>query len=288
MFLWTGNCLPSEDALEMLKKNRLSGMNGGETTITESQKSATNVAPLGIWRNSQFQVYAPNQNENVYTNLWTGPFYGYERVIETFRLTDAPLRLKPINIYYHFYSASRQASLNALQKVYKWSLEQNPLNIFASEYVEKVHDFNRTVIAKSGDSWLVRNSGQLREFRLPGSAGFPDLDKSRNVAGFSDHQNSRYIHVGPGGESSIVIGSAPRVTPYLHNANGRIEGLVRNDSTVSLKFNGHLPISFTLEGASGYSVAGSGMLKEGVAGKSGERMFFSTLTEEDIVITRKP
>ena len=32
-----------------------------------------------------FQVYAPMQNENVYTNNWTGPFYGFERVIRNLR-----------------------------------------------------------------------------------------------------------------------------------------------------------------------------------------------------------
>src|SRR5204862_449411 len=86
----------------------------------------------------------PNlENENVYTNLWTGPFYGYERAIETFELTERPYRLKPINIYYHAYSASKRASLSALDKVYQWALSQPVMNLYASEYVQKVLDFNR-------------------------------------------------------------------------------------------------------------------------------------------------
>ena len=76
----------------------------------------THVAAMGIRKGPYFQVYAPNQNENVYTNHFTGPLYGYERVIETFLLTERPYRLKPVNIYFHTYSASRRASLEALHR----------------------------------------------------------------------------------------------------------------------------------------------------------------------------
>ncbi len=89
-------------------------MNGGDTLITRADPSLTRVAPLGIPRGRHYQVYAPNQNENVYTELWRGPYYGYERVIETFELTELPRRLKPVNIYYHAYSATKTASLAAL------------------------------------------------------------------------------------------------------------------------------------------------------------------------------
>ena len=54
-------------------------MNGGDTTITRSQNSWTRIAGLGIPKGGNFQVFAPNQNENVYTKDWTGPFYGFER-----------------------------------------------------------------------------------------------------------------------------------------------------------------------------------------------------------------
>ena len=81
-------------------------MNGGFTTISKAEPSLTLVAPLGIMKGDYYQIYAPMQNENVYTNLWNGPFYGFERVIETFEMTDKPLRFKPVNIYYHAYIAS--------------------------------------------------------------------------------------------------------------------------------------------------------------------------------------
>ena len=121
-------------------------MNGGDTLITRSNPSLALVAPLGVTKNGHFQVYAPNQNENVYTNNWLGPFYGYERVIETFELTNVPYRLKPIDIYFHTYSASKPASLKALDKVFRWATEQETNPVHASDYIRKVLDFNQLVV----------------------------------------------------------------------------------------------------------------------------------------------
>ena len=154
VFLWTGDCNPKKETLEKTYQAGLLNMNGGETIMSRMRPSLTAVAPLGIPRDAIFQVYAPNQNENMYTNLWTGPFYGYERVIETFQLTDKPLRLKPINIYYHTYSASKPASLKALKKVYDWALSQPVLPLHASAYARKVLDFNEQTLAREGE-WLA-------------------------------------------------------------------------------------------------------------------------------------
>ncbi len=78
---------------------------------------------MGIHKaDNTFQVFATNQNENIYTNLWHGPYYGFERVIETYELTEKPYRFKAVNIYYHSYSGTKVASLRALRKVYDYVL----------------------------------------------------------------------------------------------------------------------------------------------------------------------
>ena len=82
-----------------------------------------NIGPSGVNYGPYFQVYAPVQNENIYTNLWTGPFWGFLNVIQTFELTENPRRLKPISIY-HFYSGQKLASLNALKRVYEWAISR--------------------------------------------------------------------------------------------------------------------------------------------------------------------
>ena len=53
----------------------------------------TAIGALGITKGNNLQVYAPITNENIYTNLWQGPYYGFERVLETFEMTDKPRRI---------------------------------------------------------------------------------------------------------------------------------------------------------------------------------------------------
>jgi len=139
IFQWTGNCVPGEDAVHLAYQAGALNINGGDTIITNSDPTLTAVAPLGLARGEWFQVFAPNQNENVYTNLWTENFFGYRRVLETFRLTDLPRRLKPVDIYYHFYSATKEASLNALKQVHDWAIGQRLFAIYSSDYIEKVY-----------------------------------------------------------------------------------------------------------------------------------------------------
>ncbi len=251
IFQWTGNCVPGEDAVRMAYEAGALNINGGDTLITESNRSISNVAPLGISRGDYFQVFAPNQNENIYTNLWTGPFYGYRRVLETFRLTELPMRLKPVNIYYHFYSATKEASLNALKQVHDWALGQRLFAVFTSEYIEKVLDFNRTVVAWDGSGWLIRNNGQLRQMRISRTLGYPDLQNSSNVAGFNDHGDSRYLHLLPGGEARVRLAQSPPGVPYLVSAGGFLDSFERGKNGVKLELHGYTPFTVRIGNARG-------------------------------------
>lgn len=249
IFLWTGNCNAGADALALTERSGVLNMNDGDTLITRSNPSLALVAPLGVAKKGRFQVYAPNQNENVYTNNWTGPFYGYERVIETFELTGAPYRLKPIDIYFHTYSASKPASLNALDKVFRWALEQETTPVQASDYIRKVLDFNRLVVARSPDGWRVRGTENLRELRASATLGQPDLGASRSVAGFNRQGDSLYLHLA-GGEAEIRFRQAAAPMPYLISANARVERMARisaaDGSTLSLTLRGQVPLKFAL------------------------------------------
>lgn len=97
----------------------------GVTRLPPAARSTvTQVEGLGLERDGLFQVFAPNQNENVYTNEWRGPFYGFERVIETFEFTETPRRLKPINIYFHTYLTTKLAGMRSLDKVFSYAMAQ--------------------------------------------------------------------------------------------------------------------------------------------------------------------
>ena len=275
VFLWTGDCNPAPQTMALVEQAGVFGMNGGETIITRSNNSLTAVGPLGLQKGAYFQVFAPNQNENRYTNLWSGPFYGFQRVIETFELTDRPRRLKPINIYYHAFSATKKASLRALQKVYDWALQQQGMHIYASEYVQKVADFNHIVVARDGDAWLISGAQSLRELRIPQTLGYPDLQRSQEVAGFNDHESDRYVHVSGAARARIVLQATPPLMPYLAQANGRLVRWERTQDGIKFGLQGHLPLKLVVKNSE-KCVFRNGNSKQAATRITGGTMEFKT------------
>ena len=264
VFLWTGDCNPDEEPLIETEAAGVLNMNGGDTLITRSDPSITLVSPLGIPRGAHFQVYAPNQNENVYTNLWEGPFYGFERVLETFELTETPRRLKPVNIYYHMYSTTKIASLAALHKVYQWALSQPLFPVYASEYIAKVNEFQHVVVARSLDgSWLVRGTHALRTLRIPAALGAP---AGAGVAGHARQGASTYIHL-YADEARFQLAPGDSSGPFLAEANARIASFERRNNGFSFALAGHRPVEFRLAGTARCSVSAAG--RELTPGKNG-------------------
>lgn len=246
IFLWTGDCNPGADAIAKTDSLGLLNMNGGDTVITNSQPSLTLVAPLGIAREGHYQIYAPNQNENVYTNNWTGPFYGYRRVIETFKLTDAPRRLKPMDIYFHTYSASKPASLKALEEVFDWALKQPNHPVYPSEYIRRVMDFNQSVIAREGNDWLFYGDGAIDTLRIDPVVGYPAANDS--IAGYKDFNAARYLHLIKSPVNRVTLTpQAAAAYPALIDANGALLTWQQQDRQTDMTFNSYVDLDFTLK-----------------------------------------
>ncbi len=219
LFFWTGDCLPSKEALKICYDNRILNINGGDTVITDENPWLSLVAPLGLYRGDYFQVYCAIQNENIFTDEWTN-YGGYVKAIEAFKRTEYPKRLKPIDIYYHFYSASKKASLNALHRVYRWALGQKVNPMFASMWIKRVLDFENLAVAKDleGD-WIVVTNKNLKTLRTQK----PISDRSENVLGYKYRKNSGYyIHLNEKGRYRISYkGDKPDFR--LVEANGIVQ-----------------------------------------------------------------
>ena len=198
VFLWSGNCRPSVEALRLVREAGIENMNGGNTILSKRFRGIAAVAPKLVSTGGEIQVFASNQNEYYYTDGWKGPYFnGFSRVIETFELTESPRRLKPVNVYYHFYSAERSDSLLALEQIYDWCKSQELHLMTASQYATMVRDSFHTDIFEIEDrKWKISNRGHHQTFRLPVSAGFPDLTDSEGVIGFREFQDSWYIFTG--------------------------------------------------------------------------------------------
>ena len=247
IFLWTGNCNPGADGTAKTDSLGLLNMNGGDTVITNSNPSLTDVSPLGVNREGYYQIYAPNQNENVYTNNWTGPFYGFKRVIESYQLTDKPRRLKPVDIYYHTYAASKPSSLKALDEVYTWALKQANHPVFPSAYIRRVMDFNSMVIAREDKDWLFYGNGLIDTLRINATQGYPGINGS--VAGYNNFNDDRYLHLLKADVNRVTLASRPGTAPYLVDANGALLVWQQQALKTKMTFEAHVMLDFTLSHA---------------------------------------
>lgn len=234
VFLWTGNCRPPPEALAIVRKLGLENLNGGDTIISARNRTVTAVAPRTMPWGDELQVYAPNQNENVYTNNWRGPLFGtFSHVIETFQLTEAPRRLKPMNIYYHFYSGDYPSALQALEKIYDWVGTQSPHPIEVSHYARLARDTRGTEVFGAGhERWFIVNRGESRTVRMTALQGARiDLARSRGISGWKIDHGQAYVHTDGSPIAILALGSEPKDHLRLESASG------------DLRFTAHGPTS---------------------------------------------
>lgn len=259
VFQWSGDTAPNEAALKAVHEAGMLNINGGDTLISKANPTLTAIGALGIAKGRYLQVYAPITNENIYTNLWRGPFYGYERVLETFEMTDKPRRIKPVGIYYHTYAATKAAGLKSLKTVYDWAARQDLHPVRTSDFIRKVQDFHTYAIAIEGEGWRVRGAGHLRTLRFPiaAAAMVAPLSTSEGVAGVSEGVEGSYVHLT--GAQAWVANPASALVPsgptaeariWLHDANARITQWERKQQGLRTDFSlqGHVPLQFTLSG----------------------------------------
>lgn len=254
---WTGDCMPQEDVLEYTYKNGILNINGGYTTITNDKPWLSLVASYGLKRGEYRQVYTGAENENVYTNDWHGPFWGFKKVIQTFKLTDTPRRLKPIDIYYHFYAASKTASLSALDDVYRWALQEETMPIYTSQYIPKVLEFYDISMSRDKNVWHFEGMKELKTLRLDKSLPKPEYKDSQVIIGQKDKGTQVYLHLNTQAPSIDLKldASSSRDGNYLIDTNAEVLDYnkspdhisFRLESYVALVLNYHLQKGCTLE-----------------------------------------
>jgi hypothetical protein len=113
---WSGNTLAFEAAIAASRRAGVRNINGGDSRFDVEYPSAIWVSPLARRVGSELQIYSSNSNENTYTDLWTGRYFGYRLIQKTLENTENPRRLKPFNLYYHMYTGEKHASLHAMKQ----------------------------------------------------------------------------------------------------------------------------------------------------------------------------
>lgn len=258
--LWPGDAAPPRVALHRVSQAGVLAINGGDTVITRTNNSWTNIAPYGIAKGdhpAEYQVYAAAMNENVHANDWLGAYAGFERVLETFALTDVPIRFKALDIHYHFYSATKLAYLKALDKVFGYALAQPVLPVFTTEYIARALEWRQVSVAREGERWLVRSGPNLRQLRWPGQ-GVPELASASGVAGYLPGPGGLYIHMGAE-EAAFRIGPATPRHPHVREASGFIRNFQRHGRDMQFDFGGYYQPFVEIADVSGCSVSVDGM-----------------------------
>ncbi len=208
ILLWSGSCRPPGEALVALERKGYLNINGGDSRMDTAFNSLGHLSPLGRRESGALQVYAGNANENIYTNLWSPPFAGYRDVIQTFERTEVPRRLKPVDVYYHYYSGDHEASLQSLRIVHDWVKTHDLEKIHASLYARIVRGFySATIEEKRPGEFFLKNYGDLRTFRFRGDLKV-DEKKSRNVKSSTLYQGELYVSLGEAPETTIVFRGA--------------------------------------------------------------------------------
>lgn len=250
MIFWPGDALPDEATIQYAYDAGLQNVNGGTTIITHANPSLTGLSPLLRPTTGGLQIYAPIINENMYTNLWKGPFYGFRDVIDTFELTNSPRRLRGLHLYYHFYSGTKQASIKVMDDIYAFMIRQQPISLWMSDYLPRVRGLYESSLARTADGdWQVRGLNALRTLRLDPQLGWPDLTRSRGVAGVRDLPEGRYVHLS---SDNALLALRPErdPRPALEEANVPLQAWrYMDDRQVSFSLAGEFDIEFSVRAA---------------------------------------
>ncbi|WP_335617129.1 bifunctional glycoside hydrolase 114/ polysaccharide deacetylase family protein [Halopseudomonas sp.] len=247
LIFWSGGALPGAEAIAMAYEGGMANVNGAETFLTKADPSLTGVYPLLRPTKGGLQIYAPIINENLYTNLWQGPFYGFSRVIDTFELTDSPRRLRALNLYYHFYSGTKLASIRAMNDIYRYMDEQQPISLWMGDYLRRVRGLYEGSTARTLDGrWQLRALQGMRTLRLDPALGWPDLQRSQGVAGVRDLPQGRYVHLS-GDHAMLVTRTTRDPAPALEQANLPLTAWhYQSDKRVQFSFRGEFPLALAI------------------------------------------
>ena len=169
---WTGDAKPFESAIRATRRAGMRNLNGGGARLDSGYPSITYVTPLARQVGDEHQIYSVNAGDNSYTGGASGSLGGFARLAETWDATAKPRRLKGAHLYYHVYSAKKQASLSAIKRLLDKARAERLAYIKASDYASIADGFFKVSIEKTGPmTWKVskRDGLQTVRFDSPGS-----------------------------------------------------------------------------------------------------------------------
>lgn len=234
ILLWSGDTQAFSKAMELVHELGIQNLNGGDNQFDWESYSVSWIAPKGRKVGPYWQIYASSANETIYTRVWEDRFYAYRYLVETLMKTESPLRLLPLNIYYHLYIGEKKASLDALIQNIKFALTQDIFPVSASHYAKVVQGFYTTKLVKlNSDKWQVSDRGELQTIRFDKALlKGVDFQSSKGVIGQRHFQGSLYVILDKSEKFPIIrlkkldsFGEEPEDEKlYVIQSNWKLEG----------------------------------------------------------------
>jgi tetratricopeptide (TPR) repeat protein len=265
MMLWSGQCNPTEEALALTEKARLPNLNGGDPMMDAYHPSVSHLAPLHRVVGNQIQSLTSGANDYVYTDRWTRPRFTFANLIETFRRTETPRRLSPVNLYYHFYLLAEPGGRVVLDKIYDWIETQDLHFAHASDFVAAGAGFRVATIERlAEDSWKVSHAGECRTVRFDRETRQVDMARSSGVVGHRRADGTLWVHLAATDEVTIVLARDPTPRPHVMSASVDVREFKRTGATLELIVEADRPGSVRLSGGQPGAKVPVGVAREGV------------------------
>lgn len=246
---WSGDCSPWDTPLEYCVQAGVLNINGGQVRLDPESPSLIGVSPIGISVGGYRQIYTSADNENLYTFLWKDRFYGFQYVTETWDNTEKPRRLKPVNLYYHFYSGEKLASLNALIHNLTY-VESHPLiPIWTSRYAEIANGFYSIRFEQINPyTFEVHDRLGLQTIRFDApfyEAMHVDYEQSKGVIGHTFYLNNLYVYLDADVQVPVISLSKNTSSNYLIESRWEIRNLQKNAQELTFETWGFGPLEMT-------------------------------------------
>jgi hypothetical protein len=264
---WSGDTQPFARAVALVADAGIRNINGGDPRMDGANASYAQVSPLGARVGTRWQIYSSGSNENIYTANWRARFFAFRGLAESLARMDAPIRIKPINIYYHLYSGEREDGLNAVRFNLDYARRQELAPIATSRFAAMADGFYSARILRLGDDhWRVEDRDGIETLRFDhASLRAVDFARSRGVIGQRHVHGSLYVALDRAVDApEIALRDHPAPfsdpdapQPYLVQSRWRVERLVVEERAFRFRASGFGPGEFVwrLPAAGRYEIA---------------------------------
>ncbi|MHB1606535.1 MAG: polysaccharide deacetylase family protein [Leptospirales bacterium] len=246
LYQWSGDGRPRRETLQKVWAYPILNMNGSDTQFDAETPSYLFVFPYYRKVGPYIQFFNSDANEYILTHDWKGPFFAYANILETFAHTESPRRVDPINVYFHFYIAQKEASLHSLEQVLDWVTRQQIAPLFSSEFVRVEEGYINTRIHQISDGsrsgWRFSRYGRDTTIRFDHASGlYPDFKRSRGILGYRHQQGSLYLLLALRPSATLFLTSKRPSVPFLHSATGYLLFSRRPHGRISFTYEGWEP-----------------------------------------------